>query len=149
MSNQTLIQIPLGLELQDPGRLRIFLLKLIEKLDIVLGYRGNDGYVSQSQLAQADNQINVNDLTLLSLAEQLAEVSNQVTENQEAIEVNTEALETVQAAAAITKLNFSTVTAGVTYNQTEVQKIANQAKAAGDKVDDLLDILNDAGIISL
>ena len=50
-TNETLVAVPLHVE--QAGETRKFLVRLIEKLDIVLGYRGDDPYVTISQLQDA------------------------------------------------------------------------------------------------
>lgn len=147
MSNQTLVQIPLDTT-TDPERLRIFLLRLIEKLDVVLGYRGNDGYVSQSELARTDQEINIADLTLIGLAQEIQRLFEITTANTEAISDNSDNIEEIQQGTSVADLSFTQVTPSAGYVQSEAQDVADQAKNAGDKIDELLAILRTAGIIS-
>lgn len=44
MTNQTIVAVPPNIE--EPQVLKGFLNRLIEKLDVVLGYRGDQGYIS-------------------------------------------------------------------------------------------------------
>jgi hypothetical protein len=53
MANETLITVPNNIEQQE-GALRKFLMTLVEKLDVVLGYRGNSSYVSTEDIAGLD-----------------------------------------------------------------------------------------------
>lgn len=47
-NNETIIQVPT--DLRDPFQLTLFLRKLVEKLDIVLGYRGQNPYLASSDM---------------------------------------------------------------------------------------------------
>ena len=52
MANQSLVSVPPNVE--NPRVLQRFLTRLVERLDVVLGNRADEGYVSQEQLvAQA------------------------------------------------------------------------------------------------
>lgn len=51
MSNESLCQVPISVD--DPAVLKRFLDRLVERLDIVLGYRGDNPAISKSQLTSA------------------------------------------------------------------------------------------------
>ena len=53
-TNESIIAVPITVE--QKGQVRQFLVRLVEKLDIVLGYRGNDPYVTISQLQSASSE---------------------------------------------------------------------------------------------
>lgn len=85
--NETLIQVPANLN--DSLSLRRFLLQLVEKLDIILGYRGQDPYISKSQGA-------ISAETISSLPTSLSEVSILVSELQTKIKELTSAIEKIE-----------------------------------------------------
>lgn len=72
MINESLLQVPASVE--DPAVLKRFLDRLVERLDIVLGYRGNDPYAATSDLGLAVS-------SLTQEAEQLVEQVNTESEN--------------------------------------------------------------------
>ena len=51
MINESLFQVPASVE--DPDVLKRFLDRLVERLDIVLGYRGDNPYAATSDLTTA------------------------------------------------------------------------------------------------
>lgn len=78
--NESIVAVPN--DVSDPQVLRRFLLRLIEELDSVLGFRGNDGLVRQSELTSAEQSITqVTGTTLAATAlalEELTEVVNSI-----------------------------------------------------------------------
>lgn len=55
MSNQTLLQVPT--EVSDPETLKRFLDRLVERLDIILGYRGDTQYATEEQLTTLQQSV--------------------------------------------------------------------------------------------
>lgn len=150
MVNETLIQIPI--DLNDPKRLSIFLKRLVEKLDIVLGFRGSDKYVAQSELDTTNNAVSgamltlsqVQDLleaTILRLDEELAELTETVTDN-------TDRLDTIQDGTTVADLSYTAITASAGYVQSEAQAVADQLETTSDRLDALLAVLRIGGLIS-
>jgi len=99
MPNQTIASVPANVE--EPTVLKRFLLRLIEELDIVLGYRGDSSYVSQSQLTSATAPLEV---TLSSVSEQatanlasISDIEEQAQTTLDAIDVNSSAIADVNA----------------------------------------------------
>tara|TARA_R110000851_G_scaffold14313_5_gene48499 strand:+ start:10146 stop:10532 length:387 start_codon:yes stop_codon:yes gene_type:complete len=75
--NESIAAVPN--DVADPQVLRSFLLRLIEELDLVLGFRGNDGLVRQSELTNAEQSITqVTGTTLAATALALAELTEVV-----------------------------------------------------------------------
>ena len=76
MSNESIASIPA--DVSDPQVLRRFLLHLVEELDLVLGFRGDDSLVRQSELATTVEGIaNSADVTLASVSEGLVQLQEE------------------------------------------------------------------------
>ena len=136
MPNETLIAVPIKLD--NPRELRLFLAKLVEKLDVVLGYRGDSGYVTSDQF-QADLQ---------QFGGQTSTLAERVEQLENAVATAQEQLEQVLAAATVAEIEAVSRTAAATYDQSNVQDIADDVKTVADKVDELIGILTTAGILS-
>ena len=67
LNNETLAAVPLDLD--EAGQTRRFLLTLVEKLDIVLGYRGGPTYITAGSLASDLPQLNALELSILNIAQ--------------------------------------------------------------------------------
>lgn len=110
MPNETIAAVPANVT--EPVVLKRFLDRLIEKLDIVIGYRGDDGYVTSSDLAAGlDPALD----TLVEIAAAITATQVQVTELIESsddltstVSNNTEAISTL-----VTELESSSL--GSTY----------------------------------
>ena len=68
MSNESIAAIPP--DVTQPEVLRRFLLRLVEELDLVLGFRGNDALVRQSELTAAGTATidTLGEVTVLAVA---------------------------------------------------------------------------------
>lgn len=86
MANESIVAVPLNLE--NPEVLKRFLRTLVERLDIVLGYRGtgNDAALTRNQLRDTED-------TLTSVAKEVVGLTNGVEDNAESIRNNTTAIE--------------------------------------------------------
>lgn len=106
--NESLIQVPA--EFSEPLQLRKFLLQLVERLDIVLGFRGQDPYVTKTDL-QSSAEILSNLPSIIStINTDLTEVQKDVTDLQSAQENISDSFENAQ------NLSFTTTPLGVAYN---------------------------------
>ena len=147
MANQTIIGIPANFE--NFKQVRSFAVRLIEKLDIVLGYRGNTGY---EETGTAETLVSSLQASLDQVAEEAVAAVDSLTaaisEVQTSITDLTTLIEQIQAGTAITDLSYTAPTISGTYVQAEVQGLANDINAVSDKVDELLAILRTADIIS-
>ncbi len=79
-TNETLISVPATVE--DPLALRKFLLRLVEKLDIVLGYRGQDPYITKNDLETPENFLSTLPTQINDITKAISNVSNSVTDLQ-------------------------------------------------------------------
>jgi len=93
MTNETLIAVPP--DIGQPEVTRLFLLRLVERLDVLLGFRGNvaDSYVPQAQL---DSTISTASDNSLLFAEEIDALTGQI----EAIQRALDALEQAGQSAA-------------------------------------------------
>ena len=147
-NNQTLIAIPINLE--EPLALRQFLIKLVEKIDVVFGYRGGDSFVSTSQLlnsteALASSDLGINStLTQLLLALETA-ILAVITELDE--ELSTK-IDNLKSPTTVNNLSWSKPTVTNPPTQAEVQLIADQADDNVNKINELLAVLRATEIIA-
>lgn len=147
-TNETIVAVPLSVE--NPGQTRQFLLRLVEKLDIVLGYRGEDPYVSISQLQDVQN----NASSGLTQLEQT--IIDTINENSEAVaavltttsEQNTQAIESLKSSSSVSNADDSTQTISAAYTQIEVQNIQDQVVDVASKLNSLLAALRGTEIIA-
>lgn len=75
MSNQTLLQVPT--DVGDAETLKRFLDRLVERLDIILGYRGDAAYATEEQLTALQSQTEEQTQTLAVAAEEAKVVFEQ------------------------------------------------------------------------
>ena len=146
MPNQTLVSVPT--KFQEFKQVRAFAVKLVEKLDVVLGYRGTIGYEEQGT-AEA-----LVEVTLASLATDfdafklsIDSIDEAIILLQEDVSIIQETLEALKTGVAITDTNYSAPTVSVTYTQAEVQGIADTLETVSDKLDTLFGALRSAEII--
>jgi len=106
--NETLIQVPS--ELTEPLQLRKFLLQLVERLDIILGFRGQDPYITRTDL-QSSAEV------LANLPAIISEITSAVTEAQKDISGLQSAQENISDSFENAQnLSFTTTPLGVAYN---------------------------------
>lgn len=137
MPNSTLVSVPAKFD--DLKQLRVFVVKLIEKLDIVLGYRGSAGYET------AGTAESLTTITLNTLNEAISEVEQTIDSLTAIIEDLSEV--TYKSETAIIDLSYTAPTISATYSQAEVQGIADDVATVADKVDELLAALRTVEII--
>jgi hypothetical protein len=148
-TNESIIAVPISVEQQ--GQTRQFLVRLVEKLDIVLGYRGGDPYVSSSQLNSATSE------GLTQLEKTILEIiTNLFTENSEVVtsllagivDNTSEAIDSLKSDSTISDNDESTQVISDPPTQIEVQAIQDQVVANADDFNDLLLALRGTGIIA-
>lgn len=149
-TNESIVAVPLNVE--HAGQTRQFLVRLVEKLDIVLGYRGNDPYVSASQIGGLASQDNLTQLeqTVLDIVTQLfTENSEVVTTALRSITDGTsESIESLKSSSTINDVDDTTQTISATPTQTEVQNIQDQVVDIAEGLNDLLAALRGTEIIA-
>lgn len=139
MANETLVNVPTRFE--DFKQVRTFAVKLIEKLDIVLGYRGTVGY-EEAGTAEA-----LTEITLDSLAETVDEFENELDAFREDLNTLTEIVNQYKTTTSIADTSYTAPTVSATYTQAEVQGIADSLETVSDKLDTLLGVLRSVEII--
>lgn len=144
-TNETIIAVPLIVE--QPGQTRQFLVRLIEKLDIVLGYRGDDPYVSLSQL-QSASSVAQDSLTQLerTVLDVITNLLNDTNGTFTQLLNNT--VEALKSQAVILDADMTTQVISNPPTQAEVQALQDQVVNNATYFNDLLIALRDTGIIA-
>lgn len=106
--NETLIQVPA--ELAEPLQLRKFLLQLIERLDIVLGFRGQDPYLTKTDLQSSAEILSNLPATIANINSSIATAEKNIVYLQSEQENLVSLLENLQSTS------FTTATLGAAYN---------------------------------
>lgn len=151
-TNETIIAVPITLD--QPGQVRQFLVRLVEKLDIVLGYRGDDPYVTSSQLQSVSGAASTGltqlEQTILNIITQLlTENSDVVTQLVNTVSEDTaDAIDALKSPDTVTDSDNSTQVISNPPTQTEVQNIQDQVVTNANRFDDLLTALRGTGIIA-
>lgn len=129
---------------EQPGQTRQFLVRLVEKLDIVLGYRGNDPYVSASQLQNTtDTSLTALEKTVLNIVTQL------LSDNIDTLTSDiSESIEALKSTDTVTDADDSTQVISNPPTQVQVQNIQDQVETNAVRFNDLLTILRELGIIA-
>lgn len=140
MANETLVSMPTRFD--DFKQVRAFAVKLIEKLDIVLGYRGTVGY-EEAGTAEA-----LTEVTLTSLAETVEEFEQVLDAFREDLTGLSDGVNQYKTATAIADTSYTAPTVSGTYVQAEVQGIADSLETVSDKLDTLLGALRSVEIIT-
>jgi hypothetical protein len=140
--NETIIAVPTTVE--APGQTRQFLVRLVEKLDIVLGYRGNDPYVSAADLQSAtDANLTALEKTVLSIVTQV------ITENIDTISDEiVDSINALKSNSTVADADDSTQVISNPPTQVQVQNIQDQVVANATSLNDLLIALRETGIIA-
>jgi hypothetical protein len=130
MASKTFIQIPSNVD--NPATLRRFLSELVLRLDIAFGNRAQSPFASTSSLD--------------AVTTTLSTVHEKVGPMQTLLDVYSEGFN--QPAQA--SLNFPPVPdIDSSYNEAQVQQLANDVKVLANKIDSLLVVLRNAKIISV
>lgn len=148
-SNETIIAVPVSLETH--GQTRQFLVRLVEQLDIIIGGRGGDPYVSNSQL-QATTLEGLTKLeqTILDIITRLLSANTELTEElittitQEA----TGAIDDLKSSDTVDNASTSNPVVSDPPTQAEVQAISDRVASNASKFNDLLIALRGTGIIA-
>ena len=150
--NETIVAVPITVE--ERGQLRQFLVRLVEKLDIILGYRGNDPYVSISQLqsasATADEGLTKLEQTVLTIITGLFnENSEVVTGLLEGIVSGTsDAIDELKSPNTVSDNDNTTQVISNPPTQVQVQAIQDQVVANANDFNSLLTALRATEIIA-
>jgi len=147
--NESIIAVPTTVE--QPGQTRQFLVRLVERLDIIIGTRGGDPYVSNSQLKQTTlNGLTALEKTVLEVVQRLLTAGDQVTgELLEGIATSTgEAIDELKSSDTIANGNTNVQTISDPPTQAQVQALASQISANAITYNTLLIALRGTGIIA-
>lgn len=140
MANQTLVTVPTKFE--EFKQVRAFAVKLVEKLDLVLGFRGSAGY-EEAGTAQA-----LVETTLVSLAQDFDEFETVIDAVRRDISALQSGVNSYKTTTSIADTTYTAPTVSATYTQSEVQDIVDTLEIVSDKFDSLLAVLRSVEIIA-
>ncbi len=149
MNNQTIIAVPITVE--TPGQTRQFLVRLVEKLDIILGNRGGDPYVSNSQLQKTTSDgLTILEKAILTVISNLLAADSVVTTEllAELKEQTDEAIDDLKSSSTINDADTSKPTLTAPPTQTELQDMSDRTGDNATDFNDLLTALRGTGIIA-
>lgn len=95
MSNESLVAVPP--DVSQPEVLKGFLLRLVEKLDEVLGFRGDNAAATTTQLEVTDTTLSAVASTVQDAVELLASTIEDVNANASDIEDNASAISAIES----------------------------------------------------
>ncbi len=152
-TNESIIAVPVGVE--QPGQLRQFLVRLVEQIDLVIGRRGGDPYVPESQLNSTTLAgLSALEQTILDIITQLFTTNSETAEELAIViagstsDAITAAVEALKSASTVTDADSSTTTASASYVQAEAQEVADQVATNASRFNDLLSALRGTEIIA-
>lgn len=144
-TNETLIGIPH--ELRDLSAVRVFLIRLVEKLDAVLGYRGDAAYVSQSDIDAGTETVSVFLQGIISaVTAELSQSQSLAAENSRAY--TDEQIATLKSSTSVIDLSLLLPTISDPPTQAEVQDIVSDLTEIQTQVNALLAELRSVEIIA-
>lgn len=129
MANQTIAQIPTQIRTFDD--LRHFLVLLIEKLDILFGYRGDTSYATEEEILQISELLTSATGSLEEAINLALTAAKEYTDQQVAAKQETENL-----------LEYTGRTISATFDQLEIQGLADDIATLADKLDAVITKLN-------
>ncbi len=106
--NETLIQVPA--EITEPLQLRKFLLQLVERLDTILGFRGQDPYITQTDLQSSAEVLSSLPAIIKGINTDIDAAQTDITNLQSEQENLADSFENAQITS------FTTTAIGVAYN---------------------------------
>ena len=144
-TNESIIAVPVSVE--QEGQTRQFLVRLVERLDLVIGTRGGDPYVPESRLNEATAELSKLEQTVFDIVQSLLTVDGDLAIL--IIEQANEAIEALKSSAVITDANAVAEVMGASYNQVKAQAAADHTAAVATTLNALLAALRDTEIISV
>jgi hypothetical protein len=148
-TNESIIAVPITVE--QSGQTRQFLVRLVERLDLVIGTRGGDPYVPESKLNETQVGLTKLEQTVLEIIERLLGTADSETvailiaATQEATNAEIEAL---KSSSAISNASATAIVMGASYNQVKAQNAADHTAAVAVQLNSLLTALRGTEIIA-
>ena len=105
MPNQTLIAVPA--DVTETGTLQWFLSRLVEELDLVLGFRGSDTYVKTSELEAARVTLTSLDAVLSATNDSVEALSTELATTNDNVAANVNDIAAIDSLLASTVLDAS------------------------------------------
>lgn len=144
-TNESIIAVPITVE--QSGQTRQFLVRLVEKLDVVLGRRGGDPYVVTSQLIETVAGLTKLEAAIFGIIERLLSVED--TELLEGVITATnEAIEELKSNNTVANADTSIELISGPPTKSEVEAVDAKVAANAVKFNDLLTVLRGTGIIA-
>lgn len=130
MANQTIAQLPV--QAKSFEDLRPFLIRLVEKLDILFGYRGDTTYATEDEILKI-SELLTSATGSLEQAINLALVASKEYTDEEIAELKQE---------PETTLDYTARTISEEFDQIELQALADDVASIAAKVDSIITKLN-------
>ena len=143
-TNESIIAVPPSVE--QPGQTRQFLVRLVEKLDIVLGRRGGDPYVSASDLLKTNSDLSTLEKQVLAIVEKALTADSEFIEG--ILESTIEQIDALKSPDTITDGNVTPLVYSGPPTKAEVEALDAREVANTTKFNDLLTALRGTGIIA-
>jgi hypothetical protein len=144
MANSSLIGVPT--DFRDLSQVKLFLVKLIEKLDVILGFRSDEKYVSRKDLVGTSVTVAEALTELKELLElQITGLTSELSSTEESLNALDSRLST---GIVIVPVSYSAPSVNGTYNQAQIQSIADSLEVVSVAVDSIIGALTSAGIIA-
>ena len=143
-TNESIIAVPISVE--QEGQTRQFLVRLVERLDLVIGTRGGDPYVPESRLNETATELSKLELIVLEIVENLLTVDSELAAS--ILTDTNAAIEALKSDSVIADANTTATVMGASYNQVKAQAAADHTAANAVTLNVLLAALRDTGIIA-
>ena len=152
-TNESIIAVPVSVE--EKGQTRQFLVRLVERLDLVIGTRGGDPYVSESRLAASSLEgLTALEKTILAIIERLFAVDSLATEEliatilEGALSAIDNAINDLKSPSTISNSDISVGSYSGPPTKSEVEALDAKVVANAGDFNSLLTALRDTGIIA-
>jgi len=146
-TNESIIAVPPTVE--ETGQTRQFLVRLVEQIDIVLGRRGGDPYVSASDLLKTNSELSTLEKQVLAIVESALSADSATSELIAGIlEEATAQIDALKSPDTIVDANTTPLTYSGPPTKAEVEALDAREVANAEKFNNLLTALRGTGIIA-
>jgi len=146
-TNESIIAVPPSVE--QPGQTRQFLVRLVEQIDIVLGRRGGDPYVSASDLLKTQSGLSSLEIQVLAIVERALSTDGATSVLiEELLQETTAAIDALKSSSTVVNATTTLNTFSGPPTKSEVEALDAKVVANAGKFNDLLTALRDTGIIA-
>jgi hypothetical protein len=146
-TNESIIAVPPSVE--QPGQTRQFLVRLVEQIDIVLGRRGGDPYVSASDLLKTQSGLSSLELQVLAIVERALTADGATSVLiEELLQETTAQIDALKSSSTVTDANTTPLVYSGPPTKSEVEALDAREAANSAKFNSLLTALRETGIIA-